>query len=268
MNRPSEPEQISTRATVPRLEKLLRPDVTWVPSSDGFLDTLPGETVPPPGRAQAAWQTSLGASIYQRMQRVMAPVVAPGYATIADQLHLKPGQTVVDVGCGPGNVTNGLADAVGPHGLAVGVDLSGPMLARAGQRSRPNLGLMRADATRLPLRDHCADAACATAVIMLVPEPAEALREMIRIIKPGRWLLVMVPCRPTGPTAPLTRPIMDRIGQFGGARMFTSDDLSTLLEQLGCEHIRSHQQCNMLTARARTPTSGRESTSTSGRSKE
>ncbi|MDH6679219.1 arsenite methyltransferase [Rhodococcus sp. LBL1] len=265
MDRSSEPERISTRATVSRLEKLLRPDVTWVPSSDGYLDTLPGEAVPPPGRAQAAWQSSLGAGIYQRMQRLMTSVLPFGYSRVPDQLQLRPGQTVVDVGCGPGNVTTGLADAVGPHGLAVGVDLSGPMLARAAQQARANMGLVRGDATRLPLRDHCADAVCATAVIMLVPEPVDALAEMIRIVKPGGWLLVMVPCRPTGPTSVVTGPMMDRIGQYGGARMFAPDDLSILLEQLRCERIHSYQQLNMLTARARTPTAGRESKSASPR---
>lgn len=261
----SETEHISTVATAARLEKLLRPDVERTPSSDGYLDTLPGESVPPPGRAQAAWQTSLGAAMYQRVQRLMAPVLAPQYATIAEQLHLSPGQTVVDVGCGPGNVTNGLADAVGPHGLAVGVDLSGPMLTRAGRRSRANVGLVRADATRLPLRDHCADAACATLVVMLVPEPVDALTEMMRIATPGGWLLVMVPCRPTGPASALTGPISDRISSFAGARAFTPDELSILLDELGCERIHIRQQCNTLTARARTPASRRESKSASPR---
>lgn len=248
------------------MEQLLRPDVTWTRSSDGYLDTIPGKTVPPPGRAQAAWQTSVGAAMYQRAQRMLSPVLAPGTAAVAHTMHLQPGQTVVDVGCGPGNVTIGLADAVGSRGLAVGVDLSGPMLARAARQARPNMGLIRSDATHLPLRDHCADAACATLVIMLVPEPAEALAEMVRIVAPGGWLLVMVPARPEGPTAALSGRLTDRIGRFGGARMFTPDELATLLEQLGCERIHSRQQCNTLTMRARTPAAGPSTSPSSGRS--
>lgn len=240
------------RAATARLEQLLRPETTAVPSTAGYLDTLPGKVVPPPGRAQAAWQSRFGSAVYQRLQPVMAALVAPGYRSVPEQLRLRSGQTVVDVGCGPGNVTVRLADAVDGDGLAVGVDLSAPMLGLAARQARSNMGLLRADATRIPLRDHCADAACATAVVMLVPDPSEALAEMVRIVVPGGWLLVMVPCRPGGRLAALTGPLVDATSRFGGARMFTPAELQGLLEQLGCEQVGSEVTFNMLTVRART----------------
>lgn len=68
----------------------------------------------------------------------MTSRLVPDYRTVARQLRLGPGSTVVDVGCGPGNVTAALADAVAPaHGLAHGVDVSTPMLRKAAAQPRP-----------------------------------------------------------------------------------------------------------------------------------
>lgn len=250
----SSEEPVATRVTPERLTKLFFSDTVAAPSREGYVDTLPGEGVAPPGRAQAAWQTEWGSRLYQQIQPRLAPLFSPSYRTVARQLGLKPGDTVADVGCGPGHITADLAAAVGPHGLAVGLDLSAPMLTHAASHARPNLGLVRADATRLPLREASVDAACATAVIMLVPEPAEALAELVRVVAPGGWLLVMVPVRPSGITAPFTVPLMERMTRYGGVRLFTADELAVLLEQLGCYRLHSHQQGPMLTLRARTPT--------------
>ncbi|HZE16879.1 MAG TPA: methyltransferase domain-containing protein, partial [Mycobacterium sp.] len=74
-------------------------------------------------------------------------------------LNIPQGGIALDVGCGPGNVTASLARAAGPGGLALGVDVSGPMLARAVRaEAGPQVGFLRADAQRLPLRDKTVDA--------------------------------------------------------------------------------------------------------------
>lgn len=243
-------EQVATVATTQRLEQLLQADVPGYPAPGGYLDTLPGEHPPAPGRAQAAWQTGLGATLYQHLlQPTMARLLMPPAGALASQLGLEAGHTVADVGCGPGNITTTLADAVGPHGLAIGVDRSAPMLERAATQARPTMGLLRADATQLPLETASVDAACATAVVMLVPEPAQALAELLRIVKPGGPVLVMVPGRGDGFLGSLTR----QLGQFGGARLFTPDELAILLEQLGCGHIHTERHGTMPTARTRAP---------------
>lgn len=246
-------EGVATRATPERIERLLRPEVGFRRDRRGYVDTLPDAHTPPPGWAQAAWQTRLGSRFWQAIQPALASLLVPAYRGVTAALHLEPGQTVADVGCGPGNVTTTLADAVAPHGLAIGLDLSAPMLARAAGQARPNMGLVRADAAGLPLRDRCVDAACATAVVMLVPEPAEALAELMRIVAPGGWLMIMVPARVTGPLAPLTRPATDLATRVGGARQFAPDEPATLLEQLGCDRIHTRHQGVMLTVRARVP---------------
>ena len=87
-----------------------------------------------------------------------------------DWLNIPSGGVALDVGSGPGNVTAALARAAGPNGLAVGVDISEPMLARAvNAQAGPNVGFLRADAQQLPLRDETVDAAVSLAVLQLIP---------------------------------------------------------------------------------------------------
>jgi arsenite methyltransferase len=233
-----------------QVRELIRPDVTWQPV-DGYLDTLAGELVPASRGAQSLWQTSFGSDLWRRIQPVLASSLVPSYRSVARQLQLTPGNIVVDVGCGPGNVTVTLADAVAPGGLAVGVDMSAPMLVRATGQARPNMGLVRGAAEHLPLREASADAVCSTAVIMLVPDPARVLAEMTRILRPGGWLLVMAPCRPEGLTAPLTRPLNDLLGHIAHARMFGPDDIPGMLDGLGYDRTHGHVEANMVIVRAR-----------------
>jgi arsenite methyltransferase len=76
----------------------------------------------------------------------------------------------------------------------LGVDISEPMLARAVHaEAGPQIGFLRADAQRLPLRDETVDAVVSIAVLQLVPDPAAALAEMARVLRPGGRLAVMVP---------------------------------------------------------------------------
>ena len=84
----------------------------------------------------------------------------------------------MDVGAGPGSITTSLAHAAGPDGLALGVDISEPMLARAVRAAAgPQVGFLRADAQRLPLRDETVDAAVSIAVLQLIPDPRRAGRD-------------------------------------------------------------------------------------------
>ena len=109
-------------------------------------------------------------------------------------MNIPPGGIALDVGCGPGSVTASLARAAGPDGLALGVDISEPMLARAVRaEAGPKIGFLRADAQRLPLRDETVDAVVSIAVLQLIPDPAAALAEMARVLRPGGRLAVMVP---------------------------------------------------------------------------
>ena len=102
--------------------------------------------------------------------------------------------TIVDVGCGNGMYLAELARR-GCAGRVLGVDLSHGMLTAARQRlhgAAPAVALANADATALPLRDGVADLALAPHMLYHVPEPAQALRELRRVTRPGGRVVIVL----------------------------------------------------------------------------
>src|SRR5205823_1958186 len=93
-----------------------------------------------------------------------------------EMLALQRGDRVRDVGCGPGNFSRTFAPDVGQKGLAVGLDASASMLARAVQEGVPaNVAYVRGDATELPFRDASFDAVCCFAALYFIHDPHRAL---------------------------------------------------------------------------------------------
>ncbi|WDZ82507.1 methyltransferase domain-containing protein [Micromonospora cathayae] len=102
-------------------------------------------------------------------------------------LDVRPGQTAVDLGCGPGTDLASLADAVGPDGTVIGVDHEPRMLAEATDRhaDRPNVELRAGDLRDLPLADASVDRLRVDRVLQHVPEPERAFAEARRVLRPG-----------------------------------------------------------------------------------
>jgi ubiquinone/menaquinone biosynthesis C-methylase UbiE len=102
-------------------------------------------------------------------------------------LDLSPGHAVVDIGCGPGTDLGQLADAVGETGAVIGVDREPRMLAEAGRRfaERPNVELRAGDVHNLPLADASVDRARTDRVLQHVGDPAVAITQVRRVLRPG-----------------------------------------------------------------------------------
>jgi ubiquinone/menaquinone biosynthesis C-methylase UbiE len=98
------------------------------------------------------------------------------------------GDQVLDVGCGPGHEVFRLARRVGPHGRVVGIDANLAMITEARRRAE-DLGLPVAfevsDACHVPFPDSTFDLCRAERVLRYVDEPESALREMVRLTRPG-----------------------------------------------------------------------------------
>jgi SAM-dependent methyltransferase len=107
--------------------------------------------------------------------------------------ELRPGMRVLDVGCGPGSITRGLAERVAP-GQVVGVDLSRETLESARRdaaaRGLDNLRYEEGSVYALPFADAAFDVAYAHQVIQHLREREAALREMLRVVRPGGILAI------------------------------------------------------------------------------
>jgi SAM-dependent methyltransferase len=102
-------------------------------------------------------------------------------------IDLRPGQTVVDIGCGPGTDLGRLAGAVAPGGSVIGVDRDPSMLAEAGRRHAATAGVeVRAgDIHDLPLADGSVDRARVDRLLQHVDDPQSAIGEVRRVLRPG-----------------------------------------------------------------------------------
>jgi len=102
--------------------------------------------------------------------------------------ELHAGMRLLDVGCGPGSITRGLAERVAP-GEVIGVDISTEILTAARQdaaaRGLTNLQYQQADVYSLPFPNASFDAVFAHQVLQHLREPCAALREMLRVVRPG-----------------------------------------------------------------------------------
>ena len=105
--------------------------------------------------------------------------------------HLRPGLSLLDVGCGPGTITAGLAERVAP-GRVVGVDTAEAVLdeARRNTAGMRNVEFAVADVHALDFDDDTFDVVHAHQVLQHVADPVGALREMRRVTRPGGLVAV------------------------------------------------------------------------------
>ncbi len=105
---------------------------------------------------------------------------------LAADLEIKPGERVLDLGCGTGLLAEHLADLVGPEGEVVGVDPLPLRIELAHSKRRDNLRFEVGDAYRLDgLADGSFDVATMNAVFHWLPEKTKPLLECARVLRRG-----------------------------------------------------------------------------------
>lgn len=122
------------------------------------------------------------------------PDDGPAYTAAVAELGLREGDRVLDAGCGTGRALPPLRAAVGASGVVVGADLTPAMLQAAVRAGRDRDGrLLLADVAALPVRSGALDAVFAAGLIAHLPRPAENLRELARVVRPGGVLALFHP---------------------------------------------------------------------------
>ena len=107
---------------------------------------------------------------------------------------LRPGETVVDLGCGAGMDTFLAARAVGPEGRVIGIDMTDEMLEKARANARAvgasNVEFRKGFIEDLPIENESIDAIISNCVINLSPEKDKVYAEAYRVLRPGGRMMV------------------------------------------------------------------------------
>lgn len=147
---------------------------------------------------------------------------APYREAAMDHLALSGGETVLDLGCGPGVNFGTLREAVGGTGRVVGVDLAPGMVRRARDRIEANgwanVEVVRGDGTRLPVGPERVDAAVATLSVSTMPDLPTVLAGVRDALAPGgRFVTFDIRPAPSGPARllnPLVAPVLRRVANW------------------------------------------------------
>ncbi len=156
---------------------------------------------------------------------------------------LKPGETVVDLGCGGGLDVLLAARKVGPSGKAIGIDMTPEMIelarknAARGSDGKPltNVEFHLATIDRLPLPDASVNCVISNCVINLAPDKRAVFREIARVLKPGGRLAVSDIALKKPLPREVAEDVMAYVGCIAGAILIT--DYEAGLRESGFAHV-------------------------------
>jgi ubiquinone/menaquinone biosynthesis C-methylase UbiE len=167
---------------------------------------------------------------------------------------LAPGEQVLDLACGTGLVTLDAARSVGLAGKVLGTDLSGQMVEiarqRAAEQQLSNVNFLRMDAETLDLPTAAFDVLLCTLGLMYLPDPQRAVREWLRVLKPGGRAAIAIWGKRVNCGWSPVFPIVDAEVESDVCPLFFSlgepDALAQLCSDVGFEDVQQRRIATIL----------------------
>ena len=189
-----------------------------------------------------------------RLQR-QADELAADSRDLLDRVGLRPGQAVIDLGCGPRGILDLLAERVAPAGRVVGLDADPAHTAMAAEfaaaRGLSGVQIMTADARRTGLASGSFDLVHARTLLVNLPDPADVAAEMVRLARPGGWVASMEPdtehgrCHPPHPAFDRLCDIFTVAFRRNGADPWIGRRVPELFRQAGLDDVQAEARVQM-----------------------
>ncbi len=193
------------------------------------------------------------AAVFNRVADTYDTVGVPWFQPIAaglvDELAVRPGERVLDIGCGRGAALIPLAAAAGPTGRVLGIDLAPRMVELTARdvSHLPQVEVRVADASAPDLPVDSFDVVAASLVLFFLPDPVAALRQWLALLVPGgrlgvttfgaqdpRWAEIDAVFQPYLPAGMLDARTSGRRGPFA-----SDDGVVALLADAGVSGVRT-----------------------------
>jgi SAM-dependent methyltransferase len=134
------------------------------------------------------WQLARDSALHY--EQVLVPTyVGPAADALVREAALRPGESVLDVGCGTGVAARAARAVLGPQAEVVGVDVNRYMLEVAGTLSH-DIDFRVGDARQLPIRDHSFDVVLCAHTLQFIADRPRVSAQMARVTKPGGRVVV------------------------------------------------------------------------------
>lgn len=164
-------------------------------------------------------------------------------ALLLDRVGVAEGWQAIDLGCGPSGILDLLADRVGPAGQVVGLEFepANVALARefAAERGLANVEVIQGDARRTGFPSASYELVHTRTLLITIPDPAAVIAEMVRLARPGGWVVALEPdgggsvCYPPHPAWDRLTQIFLSAQQVDRADTFIGRRLPELFRQEG-----------------------------------